>query len=122
MEIDDMAEPLSDFSKIIELQEIKRLYDDAQESHLAELAERDAEIERLRHRIAIAEPAAPVEDSESARIREENERLSRQVQLVREEYDAKIERLNARIRELSASAGRTPEPVVETERRGFFRR
>jgi hypothetical protein len=43
------------------------------------------------------------------------------VTLVRQEYEAKIERLNARIRELSGS--QSPVPAgPEGERKGFFRR
>jgi twitching motility protein PilT len=120
-EDENMAEPLSDFSKIVELQEIKRLYDEVQEHHAAELAERDDEIARLRAEAMQHTEQETEEDGEVARLREENERLTRQLQLVRKDYDAKVERLNARIRELSGNSGRAtaaPEP----ERKGFFRR
>ena len=43
-----MAEPLSDFSKIIELQEIRKAYEEQQERHGTELAEREQEIARLK--------------------------------------------------------------------------
>jgi twitching motility protein PilT len=118
---DEMAEPLSDFSKIAELQEIKRLYDELQEGQSSELAERDAEIEKLK--ALLAQQAASGSDAETDQLREENDRLNRQVQLVREEYEAKIERLGTRIRELSdAGGGARPVAAAETERKGFFRR
>jgi twitching motility protein PilT len=118
---DAMAEPLSDFSKIIELQEIRRLYDEQQERHANELAERDEQITRLNAELAQQAPEENGDGNELEHLREENERLARQGQLLRDEYEAKIERLNARIRELSGPAARTPAPA-EPERKGFFRR
>jgi twitching motility protein PilT len=121
---DQMAEPLSDFSKILELQEIKRLYDDLQERQSAELTERDAEIASLREQLAQQIQAESQGQGEAGEMREENERLARQIQHQREEYEAKIDRLNARIRELSGGAARSPAPAAADpgERRGFFRR
>jgi len=120
----DMAEPLSDFSRIVELQEIKKLYDEVQERHSGDLAERDAEIERLRAELQDRDATAAVGDGALDTLRGENERLARQVQLVRQEYDAKIERLNARIRELSGSAPAAAGAAgaAEPEKKGFFRR
>jgi hypothetical protein len=121
-EDDAMAEPLSDFSKIVELQEIRRLYEEQQERHSADLAEREEEITRLRTELAQRTEPEPVADADSDRLREDNERLNRQLQLIRGEYEGKIERLNARIRELSGpNGGRTPV-AAEPERKGFFRR
>ena len=48
-------------------------------------------------------------------------RLNKQIKLVRQEYDAKIERLSARIKELSSGGGAAPVHA-EPERKGFFRR
>jgi len=121
-EAGDMTESLSDFSKILELQEIKKLYDESQERHSGELHERDREIERLRTEVAQLELNTGQEDDQVEQLKQEKERLGHQVQLVREEYETKIDRLNARIRELSASSGRAPEPVEAAERKGFFRR
>ncbi|HKQ62140.1 MAG TPA: PilT/PilU family type 4a pilus ATPase [Candidatus Polarisedimenticolaceae bacterium] len=121
-----MAEPLSDFSKILELQEIKRLYDELQERQGADLSERDEEITRLRAELAQHSVHSDTESGEVAVLKQENERLSRQIQLLRQEYDAKIERLNGRIRELSGpapkSAPQAAGPAEPAERRGFFRR
>jgi twitching motility protein PilT len=117
----DMAEPLSDFSKILELQEIKRLYDELQDKFRQEIGDRDDEIARLRADVASASPAAA--GAEAAELRAENERLTKQIQLVRQEYEAKVERLNARMRELSVGASpATPAGAAEGDRKGFFRR
>ena len=125
-EENDVAEPLSDFSKIADLQEIKRLYEEGQERHTRELADRDEELASLRQQLAQpGQPGQgggdPAAGQEVERLRGENDRLGKKADLVRQEYEAKIERLNARIKELSGSA----EPAAaaaETERRGFFRR
>ena len=120
-EDDAMAEPLSDFSKILELQEIKKAYEEQQERHQQELGERDAEIAGLREMAARASaetaPAAP----DAEQMRQVQEQLNQQIQRVRQEYEAKIERLNARIRDLSTASGRAAA-ASETEKRGFFKR
>jgi len=118
---DDMAEPLSDFSKILELQEIKKLYDELQEKHRQDVSERDDEIRRLRSELAQHAPAAP--NAETDHLRAENDRLAKQIQLVRQEYEAKVERMNARLREVSGGAPSVAAPVgAEGDRKGFFRR
>jgi twitching motility protein PilT len=115
-----MAEPVSDFSKILELQEIKKLYDELQERHSQDLKDKDDEIARLRTELRSAHPAAA--SNEADHMRSENERLAKQIQLLRQESDAKIERLNARVRELSGSASPAPAGATEADRKGFFRR
>jgi twitching motility protein PilT len=121
-EDDAMAEPLSDFSKILELQEIKRLYDELQERSAADLAEKDEEIARLRAESMQQVEQEPADEGEAAKLREDNERLKRQLQLVRKDYDAKVERLNSRIRELSGNSGRAVASAEPEPRKGFFRR
>jgi len=119
-ESEEMAEPLSDFSKILELQEIKKAYEEVQEQHRREIAEKDEEIAQLRDMPAQQIPDLP-DASEMAQLREERDRMAQQIQRARQEYEAKIERLNARIRELSSGSGK-PAAAAETDRRGFFRR
>ena len=118
-----MAEPLSDFSKILELQEVKKHYDDLQERHSTELGERDAEIAQLRAQLGETQGSQAQDGGESNQVKQDNQRLTQQLAHVRQDYDAKIERLNTRIRELSGSAG-SPQPVAAEsgEKKGFFRR
>jgi twitching motility protein PilT len=118
---DEMADALSDFSKIAELQEIKRLYEESEERHSQELQERDTEMARLHSEAQQQAPHQGAENGQLDELRAENERLNKQVQLLRQEYGAKVERLNTRIRELSGNVA----PVAaapDTERKGFFRR
>jgi len=118
-----MAEPLSDFSKIFELQEIKRLYDELQEGQSTALQERDEEIARLKEMLAEAQDATgPEANGDTAQLREENERLAKQLTRLHSEFESKLERLNGRIRELSG-AGAARNPVAaDADRKGFFRR
>ena len=120
----EMAEPLGDFSKILELQEVKKHYDDLQERHQAEISERDQEIQQLRSQLADTMASAENGGSESSQLGEENERLNRQLTLVRQEYEAKIERLSSRVRELGGSGARQPVAAETAEKKGggFFRR
>ena len=118
---ESMAEPLGDFSKIVELQEIRKLYDEIQERTARDLQEKDQEIGRLRDELRSRADASSV--SEADNLRAENERLNRQIQLIRQEYEARLERVNARLKEVSGGAavpvGGTGEP---DKKGGFFRR
>jgi len=114
-----MAEPLADFSKILELQEIKKLYDELQDRHRQDVAERDEEIRRLRSEQS--QFTAEDTGSEAEGLRAEVERLTKQAQLLRQEYEAKIERLNARLREHPQGAAAMPAGPGDPGK-GFFRR
>jgi twitching motility protein PilT len=117
---DSMAESLSDYSKIVELQEIKKLYDEQHERHSTDLSERDAEIVRLRADTE-RQAAQLAGGGELEKMRSEAERLTRQLEHLRQEYEAKIDRLNARIRDLSGSTGQVAADP-DQGRKGFFRR
>jgi twitching motility protein PilT len=116
---DPMADPLSDFSKILELQEIKKLYDELQDRHRQDVAERDEEIRRLRAENASMDPHQAGTETEG--LRAEVERVTKQAQLLRQEYEAKIERLNARLKEHPQPATAGPAGSAEAGK-GFFRR
>jgi peptidoglycan hydrolase CwlO-like protein len=115
-----MGESLSDFSKILELQEIKQSYDELQERHRTEIAERDAELEHLRSQVDLLGNERAGDDAEAELLRQENERLAQQIHILREEYDSRIERLNSRVRDLSEAGARSADPA--DDRKSFFRR
>ena len=114
-----MAEPLSDFSKILELQEIKKLYDELQDQYRHDVGERDEEIVRLKAEHLRFEARDSGAETDSLRV--EVERLSKQAQVIRQEYEAKIERLNARLREHPQHPAAV-SPAGPEAGKGFFRR
>lgn len=96
-----MAPSYSDFSQITELMDIKRLYEEQEVQWRQRLAEKDEELENVRHdlewRVQAAQQQAaanPAQAEEVARMKAENERL-------RADAQAKITQLQERIKELN---------------------
>jgi twitching motility protein PilT len=117
---DPMAEPMSDFSRILQLQEVKKHYDDLQARHADELAARDHEIAHLRADAARSgESEGRIEELER-----ENARLAEQLKASREEYEQKLQRLNTALSALKSrpvEREREREPDPDPKKRGFFR-
>jgi twitching motility protein PilT len=97
----DMAPSYSDFSQITELMDIKRLYEEQEVQWRQRLADKDEEIENLRHdsdflrqQMAQTQSSRSQNDDEVARMRGENDRL-------RADAQAKIAQLQERIKELN---------------------
>jgi len=97
----EMAPSYSDFSQITELMDIKRLYEEQDVQWRQRLADKDEELENLRHdldflrtQIAQAQGADRGKDDEISRLKGEGERL-------RADAQAKIGQLQERIKELN---------------------
>lgn len=97
----DMAPSYSDFSQITELMDIKRLYEEQEVQWRQRLADKDEELENLRHdadflreQMSQQQGSTSQKDEEVARMRAENERL-------RADAQAKINQLQERIKELN---------------------
>ena len=97
----EMAPSYSDFSQITELMDIKRLYEEQEVQWRQRLADKDEELEGLRHdvdylraQVAQNQGGDRQKDEEIARLRAETERL-------RADAQAKITQLQERIRELN---------------------
>jgi twitching motility protein PilT len=100
----DMSPSHADFSQIQELMEVKRLYEEQEVRFQARLAEKDEEIDNLKHDLDFrmksggaptSGPADSAKDDEIKRLKEENERL-------RADAQAKINQLQERIKELNS--------------------
>ncbi len=102
---DSMAESLADFSKILELQEIKKLYQEQEEKHKSELRAKDEQIAQIQEELqrTLSEHSGPLAEME--KMREERNHLKQQIELIRNEYQMKIEKLQNRIRELTQFQG-----------------
>ena len=116
----DMAEPLSDFSKIVELQEIKKLYDEARDRHGRDLAEKDESIQNMEEDLKIKADEIANLTSQVQALNQDREKLKQQVAFTKNELEAKIARLQERIQQLTAT------PAVQTAEKGktsgFFRK
>jgi twitching motility protein PilT len=116
---DAMAEVTSDFSKILKLQEVQKHYDDLQARHAEELDVRDREIAQLRQQLAgVSVP----DEGQLAALQQENQRLTAQLKAYRDEYEAKLERLNARLKSLQAAASKGGAAAAQPKKGGLFRR
>jgi twitching motility protein PilT len=107
----------ADYSRIHRLLEVEKLYDDLQERVKQDLSERDERITQLQSELRSRFEADADRESREQQIEEERERLNRGFEAQRAEYDAKIERLQARIRELTQA-----EPAPAGRGGGLFRR
>jgi len=103
----------ADFSRIHRLMEIERLYDELQEAHQQALSERDGRIAQLQRSLEELQRAQSESGARLKALQDERDRIARAMEALRGEYEAKIERLQARIRELSTEA---------PSRSGLFRR
>jgi len=110
----------NDFSAIVQLMDVKHLYEEQEEKWRLRLAEKDAEIARYTEQLNQAllqgegrtENVAELSD-EVSRLKSENERLQR-------DYQSKITQLNERIRELNQRVLSAEQPKVVQG--GFFKK
>ncbi len=110
----------NDFSAIVQLMDVKHLYEEQDEKWKLRLAEKDAEINRLNEQLNEAqlkwegggETRAGLEE-EIGRLKSENERLQRDQQ-------SKIAQLNERIRELNQRVLTAEQPPRVAQ--GFFKK
>lgn len=119
--VDLMAQPLSDFSKIVELQEIRKLYEEVRTKHTAELGEKEEHIQNLQDDIR-------TRDQEISDLREqmqngnsEREKLKQQLAFTKSDLEGKIARLQERIQQLSAPTAAATATDKKTPS-GFFKK
>ncbi|HYM59578.1 MAG TPA: PilT/PilU family type 4a pilus ATPase [Thermoanaerobaculia bacterium] len=112
----DMAPSYSDFSQITELMDIKRLYEEQDVQWRQRLADKEEEIENLRHdiewrtqQLAQQQTGFSAKDEEIARVRADAERL-------RADAQAKIAQLQERIKELNQKLMATQQAVPGVKR------
>src|SRR5581483_8576642 len=97
----DMAPSYSDFSQITELMDIKRLYEEQEVNWRQRLAEKDEELENLRHDMEWRVQEAAQQASASSGAEQEVARLKADNERLRAEAQAKITQLQERIKELN---------------------
>lgn len=114
-----MAPSPADFSEIVELLEVKHLYEESEERHKVEMQEKQEQIAQLEAEIADLRRAFEEDTGSVDNLKRQVEQLHGENQRLREESNKKVNALNERIRELNqrlkeATAGKNPS--------GFFKR
>jgi twitching motility protein PilT len=97
----DMAPSYSDFSQITELMDIKRLYEEQEANWRLRLAEKDEELETLRHDLEFQRQQSSQKQTGHSAKDEEIARLKNELERFRSEAQGKINQLQERIKELN---------------------
>ncbi|HUP49814.1 MAG TPA: PilT/PilU family type 4a pilus ATPase [Thermoanaerobaculia bacterium] len=97
----DMAPSYSDFSQITELMDIKRLYEEQEANWRQRLADKDEEMETLRHDLEFLRQQSSQQQSGASGKDEEVARLKGEMERLRADAQAKMLQLQERIKELN---------------------
>jgi twitching motility protein PilT len=112
----DMAPSYSDFSQITELMDIKRLYEEQEVQWRQRLADKDEQLENMKHDLEWRQQQAAQQQSGFAAKDEEIARLRGEIDRLRADAQAKITQLQERIKELNQkmmAPGAGPQPGVK---------
>jgi chromosome segregation ATPase len=97
----NMAPSYSDFSQITELMDIKRLYEEQEGQWRQRVADKDEELQTLRHDIEVLREKAQEQQSGFSAKDEEILRMRGEVERLRADAQQKINQLQERIKELN---------------------
>jgi twitching motility protein PilT len=97
----EMAPSYSDFSQITELMDIKRLYEEQEVQWRQRLADKDEQLENVRHDLEWRVQQASQEKNTFAAKDEEIARMRGEIERLRADAQAKITQLQERIKELN---------------------
>lgn len=97
----DMAPSYSDFSQITELMDIKRLYEEQEVQWRQRVADKDEELESLRHDVEFLRQQTQQQQSGFTQKDEEIARMKGDMERLRQDAQAKIGQLQERIKELN---------------------
>lgn len=115
---ESMAQQLSDYSKILELQEIKKVYEESREKHVRELGEKDDQIHQLEEDLRTRADEIGQLKGQIAALAQDREKMKQQIAFVQNEANQKIQRLQERIQQLSG-----PQAAPATaQQKGFFKK
>jgi twitching motility protein PilT len=114
---DAMADSMADYSKIQELLEIRRLYEELQDKYETDMAEAGSRVEYMESELRQRSDAEGSTETRVQELEKELEHARRALEVQRQEWESKVERLQVRIKELLAA-----ETGTDSGRPGFFRR
>jgi twitching motility protein PilT len=112
----------ADFASIVELMEVKKLYDEQEERWKQRTQEKDEQIAQLEKHLAGLKQEIASSGMSAADLRNELEALRVERDRQVRDAEARIEGLNQRIRDLNQQIAAGPKPAAEKPQTGFFRK
>src|SRR5664280_2726805 len=112
----------ADFASIIELMEIKRLYEEQEERWKQRTLEKDELLAQIETQLAAARQDLASTGTTAAELRNQLESVRAEKDRVLRDAEGRIEKLNERIRELNQQMGGAGKAAPEKPQSGFFKR
>ncbi len=119
---DKMAPSPADFASILELMEIKRLYEEQEERWRQRTLEKDELLGQLEAQLAAIRQEQSTISTTAAELRNQLEAARVEKDRQVREAEGRIEKLNERIRELNQQLAGGAKPAPEKPPTGFFKR
>ena len=117
-----MAPSPADFANIIELTEIKRLYEEQEERWKLRTVEKDEQIAQLEAQAAALKHEMSASGATASELQNQLEALRVEKDRQARDVEARIEKLNDRIRELNQQISGGAKATPEKPQTGFFKR
>ncbi len=117
-----MAPSPADFAHIVELTEIKRLYDEQEELWRQRMHEKDELLAQLEGDLATLRQESSAFTTTIAELRNQLESMRAERERLIQEHNARVEKLNERIRDLNQQLAGGAKPQVDKPTTGFFKR
>jgi hypothetical protein len=112
----------ADFASIIELTEIKRLYEEQEERWKQRTLDKDERIAQLEAQLAALRQEMSSTGATSSELRNQLEALRVEKERQARDAEGRIEKLNDRIRELNQQISGGAKAPAEKPQSGFFKR
>ncbi len=112
----------ADFASIVELMEVKRLYEEQEERWKQRTLEKDELLAQLESQLAAARQDLASTGTTAAELRNQLESVRAEKERVLRDADGRIEKLNERIRELNQQLAGSGKAAPEKPPTGFFKR
>lgn len=114
----------SDFSEIQKLMGIKKQMEEQEEKFKAQLQEKDEEIDLLKAQIQEKEKIILNEMNSIKELKAENEKLRKEIEILKKDFAEKIQTLQLRIKDLNQQLmeARGTKPPEEKKPTGFFKK
>jgi twitching motility protein PilT len=117
-----MAPSPADFASIIELTEIKRLYEEQEERWKQRTQDKDEQIAQLESQVTALKQEMSASGTTASELRNQLEALRVEKDRQARDAEGRIEKLNDRIRELNQQISGGAKAPAEKPQTGFFKR